>query len=71
MEASVQNDEQFMKWILSTTAERYWELDETGQRIKLRAGWEKAQTEYDRITGKGLKDKSESDLKLCDPTYNI
>ena len=53
MEASAQNDEQFMKWILSTTAERYWELDDKGQRIKLKAGWEKAQTEYDRITVKG------------------
>jgi len=52
MEASAVQDEQFMRWILSTTAERFWEFDERGHRIKLKAGWEKAQSEYDRIMGR-------------------
>ena len=63
MEASAQQDEQFMMWIMSRTAELDWEYDiMTGQRIKLKPGWEKAQMEYDRIAGlrakleKGLKD---------------
>jgi len=57
MEASAIQDEQFMRWILSVTAERFWEFDSKGQRVKLKAGWEKAQAEYDRITGKGLEKK--------------
>ena len=57
MEASAQQDEQFLKWIASTMAEIYWEYDENGERVKLKPGWEKAQKEFDRITGKGLKDK--------------
>ena len=69
MELSAQQDEQFPKWILSKTAEVYWEFGESGQRIKLKPGWEKAQTEYNRI--RGLKGNSENDLKLCDPTYTI
>ena len=55
METSAQQDEQFLKWILSKTAEFYWEFDEHGKRVKLKAGWEKAQQEYDRIMGNGLK----------------
>ena len=57
MEASAKQDEQFLKWITSTTAEIYWEYDENGERVKLKPGWEKDQKEFDRITGKGLKDK--------------
>ena len=71
MEASAQQDEQFLKWILSATAERFWELDENGQRVRLKPGWEKAQAEYDRITGKGLKENSQNDLKVWQPTYGI
>ena len=63
MEASAKQDEQFLKWITSTTAEIYWEYDENGERAKLKPGWEKAQKEFDRITGKGLQEKSKSDLK--------
>ena len=55
MEASVIQDEQFMRWITSAAAERYWIYDGKGQRIQLKAGWEKAQAEYDRITGRGLE----------------
>ena len=69
MESSTQQDEQFLKWILSKTAEVYWEFGESGQRIKLKPGWEKAQTEYNRI--QGLKENSENDLKLCELTYSI
>ena len=41
MEASAKQDEQFLKWITSTTAEFYWEYDENGERVKLKPGWEK------------------------------
>ena len=71
MEASAQQDEQFLKEILSATAERYWAFDENGQRVRLQPGWEKAQAEYNRIAGKGLKKNSENDLKVCQPTYGI
>ena len=57
MEASAQQDDQFLKWITSATAEIYWEYDENGERVKLKPGWEKAQIGLNRITGNGLKDK--------------
>ena len=57
MEASAQQDEQFIKWITSATAEIDWEYDENGERVKLKPGWEKAQSEFNRIMGNGLKDK--------------
>ena len=69
METSAQHDEQFIKWILSETAKTYWNLDDRGQRTKLKPGWEKAQAEYNRITG--LKENPENDLKLWQPTYSI
>jgi len=71
MEASAVQDEQFMRWILSTTAERFWEFDERGQRIKLKAGWGKAQSEYDRIMGRDSEEKPKNDLKLWQPTCSI
>ena len=69
MEPIAQNDEQFMKCILSKTAAAYWEFDERGKRSKLKPGWVEAQTEYNRILG--LQEKSENDLKLWEPTYSI
>ena len=69
MEASAWVEEQFLKWILSTTAERCWELDECGQRIKLKAGWEKAQTEYNRISG--LQGSTENNSKVWCGTCGI
>ncbi len=66
MEASAQQDEQFLKWILSKEAEKYWAWDREGKRMKLKEGWGKAQAEYDRIVG--LK---ESDLKVYDITHSI
>ena len=69
MEATAQHDEQFLKWILSREAETYWAFDRHGKRLKLKAGWNKAQAEYDRITG--LKENSENDLKVCDIPSSI
>ncbi len=69
METNAQEDEQFMKRILSRTAVAYWEFDEHGKRSKLKPGWGLAQTEYNRI--KGLKEKSENDLKVCGTLYHI
>ena len=59
-------DNEFARWLDSKECEHYWETDENGERVILRAGWDKAQAEYNRL--KGLKEKSENDLKLCDPT---
>ena len=64
-------DEQFMRWILSTTTDRFGEFDERGQRMKLKAGWEKAQSEYDRIMGRDLGGNTKNDLKLCQRTNSI
>jgi hypothetical protein len=61
MEAAAQQDEQFVKWILGPVAQDFWEFDESGNRIKLKPGWEQAQTEYNRILG--LKENPENDLK--------
>jgi len=63
---SAQQDEQFMKWIMSKEAEKYWAYDREGKRMKLKEGWGKAQSEYDRITG--LK---ENDLKDYYINYSI
>ena len=57
METSCWADEQFIKRIMSTTAEIYWEYDEQGRRVKLKPGWKKAQQEFNRIMGEGLKEK--------------
>ena len=62
-------DIEFMRWLDSKECERYWVKDEKGENMILRSGWDKAQEEYNRI--KGLKENSENDLKLCDPTYSI
>jgi hypothetical protein len=63
---SVQQDEQFIKWIMSKEAEKYWAFDRHGKRLKLTTGWDKAQKEYDRIMG--LKEK---DLKVYDIQSSI
>ena len=42
---------------------------ENGEMVILRSGWDRAYEEYNRI--KGLKGKSENDLKVCDTTYHI
>jgi len=62
-------DREFMRWLESEECERYWDKDEKGEKVILRSGWDRAYEEYNRI--KGLKGKSENDLKVCDTTYHI
>ncbi len=62
-------DLEFMRWLDSEVCEQYWEKDENGEEVILRLGWEKAQEEYNII--KGIKAKSENDLKVCDTTNGI
>ena len=62
-------DKEFMRWLYSKECEHYWDKDENGEKVILRSEWDKAQEEYNRI--KGLKGKSENDLKVCDTTYHI
>ena len=62
-------DREFMRWLDSKECEQYWDKDENGEMVILRSGWDKAREEYNRI--KGLKGKSENDLKVCDKTYHI
>ncbi len=39
-----------MRWLDSKEGEPYWEKDEKGEKSQiLRAGWARAQIEYDRI----------------------
>ena len=59
MEATPEESE-YLEWILSDRARCYWEFDRNGQRIKMISGWEKAETEYNRILGiLGLRGNSE------------
>ena len=62
-------DREFMIWLDCKECEQYWDKDENGEKVILRSGWDKAHEEYNRI--KGLKGKSENDLKVCDTTYHI
>jgi len=59
-------DIEFVRWLDSKEAEQFWDRDENGETVILRLGWEKAQIEYNRI--KGLKENSENDLKVSQPT---
>ena len=55
---------EFMRWLDSKEGEQFWEKDEKGEKSQiLRAGWARAQIEYDRI--KGLEIIQQSDLKVC------
>ena len=41
---------QFIQWLDSKEGEQFWEKDENGEKSQiLRAGWARAQIEYDRI----------------------
>ena len=62
-------DTEFMRWLDSKESERFWDKDESGEKVILRSGWEKAQAEYNRI--KGLKGNSENDLKVSGTLYLI
>ena len=61
-------DKEFMRWLDSKEGERFWEMNDEGERVILRSGWDRAQAEYNRI--KGLKEKSENDLKVCGTLYH-
>ena len=61
-------DHEFMRWLDSKECEQHWDKDENGEKVILRSGWDKAQTVYNRI--KGLKEKSENDLKVCGTLYH-
>ena len=37
---------EFMRWLDSKEGERFWEMDEKGEGVILRAGWIRALTEY-------------------------
>ena len=69
MDHITQIERDFMRWLDSKECEQYWDKDENGEKVILRSGWDKSQAEYNRI--KGLKGKSENDLKVCDTTYHI
>ena len=58
-------DMEVVRWLDSKEAEQFWDRDENGETVILRLGWEKAQIEYNRI--KGLKGKTENDLKVEQP----
>ena len=58
-------DIEFVRWLDSKEAEKFWDRDENGETVILRLGWDLAQKEYNRI--KGLKENSENDLKLKQP----
>ena len=44
-------DKEFMRWLDSKEGERFWKMNDEGERVILRSG----QAEYNRI--KGLKEK--------------
>ncbi len=51
METISPEERDFFEWILTERNRCYWEFDRNGQRIKMIRGWEKAETEYNRILG--------------------
>ena len=59
-------DIEFVRWLDSKEAEKFWDRDENGETVILRLGWDLAKKEYDLL--KGLKENSENDLKLKQPT---
>ena len=62
-------DNEFARWLDSKECEHYWETDENGERVILRAGWDKAQAEYNRIKGSFVVNL-EKDLKECGTLYH-
>ena len=61
-------DMEFMRWLDGKDAEAYWDKDESGEKVILRSGWDKAQIEYKRI--KGLEKIQKNDLKVCGTLYH-
>ena len=42
-------DKEFMRWLDSKEGERFWEMDDQGEMVILRSGWDRAYEEYNRI----------------------
>ena len=63
-------DNEFARWLDSKECEQYWETDENGERVILRAGWDKAQAEYNRIK-ESFVVNLEKDLKEKYLKYSI
>ena len=42
-------DIEFLKWLDSPKQEHYWQKDESGEKVILREGWEKAQQDYNNL----------------------
>ena len=60
METISPEERDLFEWVLSERFRCYWEFDQNGQRIQMVRGWEKAETEYNRILGiLGLRGNSE------------
>jgi len=44
-----QEDVAFLRWLDSEENEKFWVKNESGEKVMLREGWDKAQEEYKRI----------------------
>ena len=62
-------DKEFMRWLDSKEGERFWEMNDEGERVILRSGWDRAQAEYNRIK-ESLSVNLEKDLKVCGTLYH-
>jgi hypothetical protein len=62
-------DKEFMRWLDSKDGERFWEMNDEGERVLLRLGWDRAQAEYNRIK-ESLFVNLEKDLKECGTLYH-
>ena len=52
-------DLEFIRWLDSKEAERFWERDENGETVILRLGWDLAMDEYNRIMANLKPDQNE------------
>ena len=55
-------DKEFVRWLDSKEGERFWEMNDQGEMVILRSGWDRAQAEYNRIK-ESLAVNLEKDLK--------
>lgn len=44
-----QEDVAFLRWLDSEENDKFWVKNESGEKVMLREGWDKAQEEYKRI----------------------
>jgi hypothetical protein len=47
--AITSEDIEFVRWVEHLENATYWVTDETGERIRMRDGWQEAEKEYKRI----------------------